>query len=111
MNKPLPKGGRETAKDAFPRRRQYFDCDQPRDESMDSTKLKSLLAEGMAFIAANLAECCREVLEFQDGTLRTGKIRSAAAIYAKVAPTGTQGLKMAIDETVRQAMQQIAKGK
>ena len=46
---------------------------------------KEYMKQGQDFIAANLAECCRENLEWHEtGVLCNGKLRAAAAIFAKV---------------------------
>lgn len=70
--------------------------------------VKEYMQQGQDFIAANLVECCRENLEWHDtGELRKGKLREAAAIFAKV--DKAHFLVIAQSETSRQAMQMVAK--
>ncbi|WP_300760155.1 hypothetical protein [Janthinobacterium sp.] len=68
---------------------------------------KEWMQYGQDFVAANLVECCRENLEWHDtGELRSGKLREAAAIFAKV--DQAHFLAIAQSETTRQAMQMVA---
>lgn len=69
---------------------------------------KEWMQQGQDFVAANLVECCRENLEWQNtGVLRAGKLREAAAIFGKV--DKAHFLSIAQSETTRQAMQMVAK--
>ena len=68
---------------------------------------KELMNQGQKLIAANLAECCREELEWQNtALLRDGKMREAGAIYAQV--DSHHALSIVQSEVARQAMQALA---
>lgn len=68
---------------------------------------KELMKQGQELIAANLAECCREELEWQNTALLCdGKMREAGAIYAQV--DSHHALSIVQSEVARQAMQVIA---
>lgn len=68
---------------------------------------KELMRQGQELIAANLAECCREELEWQNTALLcNGKMREAGAIYAQV--DASHALSIVQSEVARQAMQVIA---
>lgn len=68
------------------------------------SELKQTMQRAREFIAANLAECCRDELDWQKSSiLRDGKLREAAAIFGEV--DKTHAIPMAQSETARQAMQ------
>lgn len=68
---------------------------------------KELMKQGNDLIAANLAECCREELEWQNtALLRNGKMREAGSIYAQV--DSYHALSIVQSEVARQAMQVVA---
>lgn len=72
-----------------------------------SVDYKAIMQQGRDFIAANLADCCREELGWQNtALLRDGKLREAAEIYAQV--DASHAIPLAQSETMRQAMQAIA---
>lgn len=68
------------------------------------SELKQTMQRAREFIAANLAECCRDELDWQKSSiLRDGKLREAAAIFGEV--DKPHSIPMAQSETARQAMQ------
>lgn len=68
---------------------------------------KELMKQGQEMIAANLVECCREELEWQNTALLcNGKMREAGAIYARV--DAAHALSIVQSEVARQAMQVVA---
>lgn len=68
------------------------------------SELKQTMQRAREFIAANLAECCRDELEWQNTALLCdGKLREAAAIYAQV--DTTHAIPLAQAEIATQAMQ------
>ena len=68
---------------------------------------KELMRQGQELIAVNLAECCREELEWQNTALLcSGKMREAGAIYAQV--DAAHALSIVQSEVARQAMQVVA---
>ena len=68
---------------------------------------KELMKQGSDLIAANLAECCREELEWQNTALLcNGKMREAGAIYSQV--DAAHALSIVQSEVARQAMQVVA---
>jgi hypothetical protein len=71
-----------------------------------ATTPRAALDAGNAFVAANLRECCAEVLEWQTTSiLRDGKLRKAAAFFYKVSPT--DALQLAESATTKAAMRAI----
>jgi hypothetical protein len=76
-------------------------------KSNHAKELQAHLGAAKQYVATHLAECCREVIASQaTGLLGSGRVREAAALYAKVNVRGS--LKMALDEVATQAMQQVA---
>lgn len=72
------------------------------------SELKQTMQRAKDFIAANLADCCRDELTWQDtGLLSDGKLREASEIYALV--EDAHAMPMAQAEVARQAMQQACR--
>jgi hypothetical protein len=70
---------------------------------------KETMQQGREFIAANLAQCCKEELEWQNTALLcNGKLREAAAIFNTV--DATHCMPIAQSEVARQAMALAASG-
>lgn len=70
---------------------------------------KEAMQQGREFIADNLAQCCKEELEWQNTALLCdGKLREAAAIFNTV--DSTHCMPIAQSEVARQAMALAASG-
>jgi hypothetical protein len=72
-----------------------------------SNEMKDARSKAQEFVAANLAECCADEIEWQDtGLLRDGKLREAAKLFGAL--DKPHAIPLAQSETARQAMLRAA---